>query len=939
MLKLLRKAAPGAGLALALAGATAPAAAQAPGSPQIAGIQFSMKLRENFTIPAQQEPGLNPPSQTPAPVVPGFVVLKDDPNQPNDNYKAWSDIIYFDFQDPTRRRVFFISDPHGRPYSDADLSPYGISISQIVGNTQTVYLNEASPATQYVTPTQPGFGIATYYAYSDIDTLPPGTPLVSLGGHPFDLELQEQCPESNPEPVVVQNLPSPCQPGFLVLTEVDPTNEAVAQDNSKWSDVVYFRPSTTGAATQAVLISDSHAAGTPEHGITDSDLSTEGISVFDIVEGNTIYKKEVLPTAYTASDPATGVAANYRVFSDLERIVISVIDWTTIGTQVRFQFRVENTDPNCPTDPIHLVASSQLFGVFNPNFGPIGQTDVGPLAPAGQPNSFFDVFFDISTDMLPPSAEKTTPTMGAIRALLSARSPTTLSCPADNHWDGNVDIMWSGPGGDGHVNKHFGTLQVCPGHGNSYIHLITGCSATSTVSIAGVCPGFTVALVNNDLSPAPSPLPPGWDGKICVSANASVPVGTNCCFTVTVMCAGAVGVIDMCVTTCDCHVNPPGTPPAGVNFTLKLREGFSIPAHDPEPAQTYPLPTPVEPGYVVLKDLATIPDLETSNWSDIVAFQQNAAGAWTALMLSDPPGRHFTDSDLAQYGFSLSQIQTGHTVYLPEERVTRYLAADPVKGSATYFIYSDVDTLLPGTPLSDAGFTVTLAEQPDPQEVIVTVPLPAPVQPGFLVLLDDSTGSDEAALGDTTKWSDIVYFPVPNPGTAPRAILVSDRGNAAGTENGMSSVDLEPLGLRIFDVLEGNTVYRREFGPPTVYLPVDPATNVGAQYRIFSDRSETGVPRPASETEFGIRAAIPNPTTAFTRIEFVTVRGANTRLVIYNAAGQRVRTLVNGFMDPGSYSRSWDGRGDDGRSLRAGAYFAKLVSGERSSTRTLFLVK
>ena len=40
-------------------------------------------------------------------------------------------------------------------------------------------------------------------------------------------------------------------------------------------------------------------------------------------------------------------------------------------------------------------------------------------------------------------------------------------------------------------------------------------------------------------------------------------------------------------------------------------------------------------------------------------------------MLSDPPGRHFTDSDLAQYGLSLSQIQTGHTVYLPEERVIR----------------------------------------------------------------------------------------------------------------------------------------------------------------------------------------------------------------------------------------------------------------------------
>src|SRR5213594_908513 len=88
------------GCVLALAGIASTAAAQAPGTPQLAGVQFTLKLRENFQIPAPQEPGTVQPVLTPAPVAPGFIVLKDDPNIPNNEFRNWSDIIYFDFQDP-----------------------------------------------------------------------------------------------------------------------------------------------------------------------------------------------------------------------------------------------------------------------------------------------------------------------------------------------------------------------------------------------------------------------------------------------------------------------------------------------------------------------------------------------------------------------------------------------------------------------------------------------------------------------------------------------------------------------------------------------------------------------------------------------------------------------------------------------------------------------
>src|SRR5439155_20825616 len=129
-------------------------------------------------------------------------------------------------------------------------------------------------------------------------------------------------------------------------------------------------------------------------------------------------------------------------------------------------------------------------------------------------------------------------------------------------------------------------------------------------------------------TPAPSPLPPGWDGLICVSADASVPFGTTCCFSVVVTCGGQTATIDVCATTCDWSVNPPGTPtdPA-VQFSMNIREDFRIPASRQEQAQVFPLPAPVDPGYVVLKDVPTLSYHDPQGCSDIVAFQQARVGA------------------------------------------------------------------------------------------------------------------------------------------------------------------------------------------------------------------------------------------------------------------------------------------------------------------------
>lgn len=520
----------------------------------------------------------------------------------------------------------------------------------------------------------------------------------------------------------------------------------------------------------------------------------------------------------------------------------SEIDWQTLpdGHTVRFQMRFRNLAPTS-SGPVSGQVRSQMFGVFLPDIGTLSNFNVPPM----QPNSFFDVFFEVDLPALPPGAghtggEKPRPVGGSA-------IPNSVNdfpgCPPDNHWDGNIDIIWGGAGGSGQVNKHVGHLVACAGSGHSYVHMIVGCTNAATWAIAGVCPGFSATLVNEDFTPAPVVLPPNWTGYICVAIGGAVPVGTTCCFTVNFACAGQTATIDLCATACACLPQPPscpGAPMGGAQINARIRELFTTPIPQPagpETPVTVSLSGAVVPGFVVLKDVATLADTAVGNWSDILQFSSNAAGLSNLTMYSGPAEHAFTDADLAPYGLSLSQIKTGHTCYIAETLpFTSYKPTNIAGVVATYSVYSDQDTLPPGAPLSDVGFNMDLREQvPDPNEQIVALPTPVPVQPGFLVLLERANKPAE----DPTNWSDVVYFRAPPAGGgAIQALLISDK-ERPGTK-GMVDADFAPLGLHVVDVLEGNTVYQQEVKPPTVYAPVGPF-NQAARYNIYSDKPESKI--------------------------------------------------------------------------------------------------
>lgn len=83
----------------------------------------------------------------------------------------------------------------------------------------------------------------------------------------------------------------------------------------------------------------------------------------------------------------------------------------------------------------------------------------------------------------------------------------------------------------------------------------------------------------------------------------------------------------------------------------------------------------------------------------------------------------------------------------------------------------------------------------------------------------------------------------------------------------------------------------------------------------------------------------PNPFNPNTTIAFELAKAGAIRLDIFNAKGQKVRTLLQGKLGSGRHTAAWDGADDNGQSLASGIYLYRMNSAAGSSTRKMLLLK
>ena len=86
-------------------------------------------------------------------------------------------------------------------------------------------------------------------------------------------------------------------------------------------------------------------------------------------------------------------------------------------------------------------------------------------------------------------------------------------------------------------------------------------------------------------------------------------------------------------------------------------------------------------------------------------------------------------------------------------------------------------------------------------------------------------------------------------------------------------------------------------------------------------------------------ANYPNPFNPSTTISYSIPADGNVNVSIYNVKGQLVNTLVSEYKSKGNYQIVWQGKDSNGRSVASGLYFARLVSGGKSISGKMLLMK
>ena len=90
---------------------------------------------------------------------------------------------------------------------------------------------------------------------------------------------------------------------------------------------------------------------------------------------------------------------------------------------------------------------------------------------------------------------------------------------------------------------------------------------------------------------------------------------------------------------------------------------------------------------------------------------------------------------------------------------------------------------------------------------------------------------------------------------------------------------------------------------------------------------------------FYLSQNVPNPFTDGTIIRYALPTSKWVELSIYDAAGRKVRTLVNGLQTAGYKAVKWDGKDDAGRRVAPGTYFCRLQAGKFKSVRKIELIR
>lgn len=91
--------------------------------------------------------------------------------------------------------------------------------------------------------------------------------------------------------------------------------------------------------------------------------------------------------------------------------------------------------------------------------------------------------------------------------------------------------------------------------------------------------------------------------------------------------------------------------------------------------------------------------------------------------------------------------------------------------------------------------------------------------------------------------------------------------------------------------------------------------------------------------EFALEQNYPNPFNPTTEIQFSLPVASRVNLTVFNLLGQQVKSVVNGNMEAGVHTVTWNGTNSSGNQVSSGIYFYRIEAGDFNLTRKMMLLK
>lgn len=155
-------------------------------------------------------------------------------------------------------------------------------------------------------------------------------------------------------------------------------------------------------------------------------------------------------------------------------------------------------------------------------------------------------------------------------------------------------------------------------------------------------------------------------------------------------------------------------------------------------------------------------------------------------------------------------------------------------------------------------------------------------------------------------------------------------------------------GLLKFTPIYGNdgsaTDYPKEGDQLTIHIDGQP---VYPQLTFIGEGERVAVARFSSEPggngviplSFSLEQNYPNPFNPTTNISFSIPSDQHVTLEIYNVIGQRIKTLLDGFITKGNYTIEWNSEDENGEQVSSGMYFYRLTAGDVVYSKKMTLLK